>query len=165
MQDADPAADAPESKFVQFMHKTVDYLAETASIFDRSVNLKDEAVVAKFVTTLAKGTAAQAFLPMFAQGTTFASVLRLCNALFAAASAAHDNATTNSILMDLKPVEHKALQSSNKSRKRTYLPSGAPAAHLTVGQMIQAGKRVEEEASRKGAKKRACMIKSIQKSK
>ncbi len=30
MQDADPAADPPESKFVQFMHKTVDYLAETA---------------------------------------------------------------------------------------------------------------------------------------
>ncbi len=94
MQDADPAADPPESKFVQFMHKTVDYLAETASIFDRSVNLKDEAAVAKFVTNLAKGTAAQAFLPVFAQGTTFASVLRLCNTLSAAASAAQGNATT-----------------------------------------------------------------------
>ncbi len=28
-----------------------------------------------------------------------------------------ENETTNSILMDLKPVEHKALQSSNESRK------------------------------------------------
>ncbi len=65
----------------------------------------------------------------------------------------------------LKPVEHKALQSSNESRKRTYLPSGAPAEHLTVGEMIQARKRVEEEASRKGAKKKGKFDKSIRKSK
>ncbi len=56
--------------------------------------------------------------------------------------------------MDLKPVEHNALQSSNESRKSTYLPSEAPAEHLTIGEMIQARNRVEEEASRRGWNRR-----------
>ncbi len=60
-----------------------------------------------------------------------------------------ENETTKLYTYGLEARGAKALQSSNKSRKLLICLLEPPAEHLTVGQMIQAGKRVEEEASRK----------------
>ncbi len=53
--------------------------------------------------------------------------------------------TINSILMDLHPVR----SASVPVRKRTSLPSGAPAEHLTVGEMLAERQKIEEEKLRK----------------
>ncbi len=53
--------------------------------------------------------------------------------------------TINSILMNLHPV-----QSVTASvRTRTPLPSGAPAEHLTLGQMLAERRKIEDEKLRK----------------
>ncbi len=53
--------------------------------------------------------------------------------------------TANSILMNLHPVRSAGVP----DRKRTSLPSGAPAEHLTVGQMLAERRKIDEEKLRK----------------
>ncbi len=53
--------------------------------------------------------------------------------------------TVNNILMDLHPVRSASIP----VRKRTSLPSGASAEHLTVGEMLAELRKIDEEKLRK----------------
>ncbi len=53
--------------------------------------------------------------------------------------------TVKSILMNLHPVQSMTAP----VRTRTSLPSGAPAEHLTLGQMLSERRKIEDEKVRK----------------
>ncbi len=53
--------------------------------------------------------------------------------------------TINSILMNLHPVQSVTAP----VRTRTSLPFGAPAEHLTVGQILAERRKIEDEKLRK----------------
>ncbi len=53
--------------------------------------------------------------------------------------------TINSILMNLHPVQSVTAP----VRTRTSLPSGAPAEHFTLGQMLAERRKIEDEKLRK----------------
>ncbi len=56
-----------------------------------------------------------------------------------------EQTTINSILMNLRPVQSVTAP----VRTRTSLPSGAPAEHLTLGQMLAERRQIEDEKLRK----------------
>ncbi len=76
----------PEAKFVQFTHRSIDYLSDSAALFANTVDMQDENSVAQFFAKIASTPAIHALLPLFAKGTTFSAILRMCNTLAAAAT-------------------------------------------------------------------------------
>ncbi len=56
-----------------------------------------------------------------------------------------EQTTINSVLMNLRPVQSMTAP----VRKRTSLPSRAPAEHLTLGQMLAERRKIEDEKLRK----------------
>ncbi len=72
-----------DTMIVEFLHETIDYLSDTAEVFAAATSCPDDDSLAILLSNLVARPAVVSVLLLFAQGTDFATLLRVLNTLSA----------------------------------------------------------------------------------